>query len=437
MKRIIIGILAFMALFTAEAGAEKIGDKIGEALYSDVDVYINHYPIRAYSAYGYAAIVAEDLTNYCCDVTWDNASRSLYINKSDTKAEFTSGPVYKSSMPSGSKFADILYSDIKTYVNGHEVTSFTINGYTMIVIDDFGKYMGGYNWDGGNRAAKAWIDGKKITAYAPTEKRTETVFTTDGYGMKNYSDYFDFDFDRADEKVSVMIVGGDDDLSNEYMTVKIGGFSRNVSTYGAVISDVYVCDIDISDGHKDLAVITIEESDDPVIRIFNYDELLTPYKFQEYDDYSGYRVLDEKWIGYAITHYFNVNDDGTITIEGQTPSAGMWSVYKTYARDKYGVFVEVKPDYYEILPDFMQKGGYGVYGSELEMWKKGYVKAHTTLKNNGFTISAGEYFRVLYDNGQNSIYIVKQNGKAGWVKISYDIWQKMYDLNNAYFYMAG
>ena len=104
-----------------------------------------------------------------------------------------------------------------------------------------------------------------------------------------------------------------------------------------------------------------------------------------------------------------------------------------------GRFTEVKPAYYEILPEFMSTKYTNVYGEELvgyerQMWDKGYIKAYTTYYDN-ITIYRGEYFKVLYDDGYNHLYIVKENGQAGWINMpDYD---ERHRLNLNFFYLAG
>lgn len=444
MKRIIFTIIAVIALFGAAANAENVGDKIGEAVYSDLSVYINHYPIPAYVVNDYAVIIAEDLVNYCCDVDWDGNTRTLSITKSDEKTSFNVPEIYKTSMPVGTKYSDVLYTDIQAHVNGNSVTSFNINGRTMIVIDEFGNYTDGYTWVPELRAAKAWLDGKHITEYRPLSQRTVNLFNLYDY---DYTEHFynsaDFDFDGKAEKIAIDISSPTEDTwMDQKMRITIGDSVRTVDTIGAWIAAVYVCDIDASDGCKDIAIITDEGSADPVLRIFRYDDYLTQYQFQGYDYYEDrVSAIDELWTGYIDSCYFNANDDGSITVECQTPSMGMWNVYKTFYRDDYGVFVEAKPEYYEILPDFMQNAleYMDIYGKERTMWQQGYIKAYIKFSSNGLTINKGDYFKVLYDDGNDYVYAVKENGKAGWIYIGWTDtnWEDRYNLNQHYFYMAG
>ena len=161
-----------------------------------------------------------------------------------------------------------------------------------------------------------------------------------------------------------------------------------------------------------------------------------------YNDFSD-EITDDHWLGYAVNYYFNVNNDGTITLEEQTNSPGMWSIYRTYKRDDMGVFREVKQESYDILPDFMENNyridpsaHNAITGNELYMWKKGYIKAYITYTDNGFTIYAGEYFKPLKDNDNNKLYVEKEDGSAAWINIEYSKFDGLH-MNEAFFFMAG
>ena len=156
MKKTLFILIAILAFFTISASAANVGDKISEAVYSDITAYVNNHSMPCYVIDGYAVVVAEDLRNYCCDVYFDDATRTLSITKSPRSA-FTPPHVYKTTRETGEFYTDVLYTDIQTYVNNNWVKSFNVNGKTMIVIDEFGKYMDGYEWDEANRAAKAYM----------------------------------------------------------------------------------------------------------------------------------------------------------------------------------------------------------------------------------------------------------------------------------------
>ncbi len=278
-------------------------------------------------------------------------------------------------------------------------------------------------------------DVKNLESKPHIYPRTEDISA----GIENDGEEFeyavDFDFDGKKDEVEI-----DFDILNEdawvyEMEVSVGDYEVSIDVDGRCIEAVYVCDIDEDDGVRDLVVITNEMSDDPVVRIMKYDSGLPQYNFVS--DYDG-KPYKQKGIGYAVSYYFNVNEDDSITMEEQTPSAGMWSVYKTYYRNNNGYFVEKKPEYYEVLPDFMEKNPFlfaDMTEEETEKWKNGYVMAHVDYTSNGFTVYKGEYFKVLYDDGNNNIYVEKENGESAWISVDYNM--ERYDFNKYFFFLAG
>lgn len=277
-------------------------------------------------------------------------------------------------------------------------------------------------------------DRKPESNDAPRTVDISKGITDDG---KSFSYSLDFDFDGENEDIEIDVLGSDNASWDNDMQVSVGEYSVKTDVDGASIRAVYACDIDINDNVRDLVIITNEMSDDPFVRIYKYDEYLPLYEFSIYEPWSGKEtVYDYNSIGYAVNLYFNVNEDDTITIEEQTPSMGMWSVYKTYYRDGYGCFKEDKPEYYEILPDFMTDNYYynnEMTGEEKEMWADGYIKAYTDYTSGDFTINEGEYFKVLCDDGDDNIYVEKEDGTSAWIVIDYE----MYSLNQYFFHLAG
>ncbi len=262
-----------------------------------------------------------------------------------------------------------------------------------------------------------------------------TVDISDGINISydSFSYSCDFDYDGNDENVGIIVKTIDD--SKQSLCITIGSRAKELELFDGFIKSVYSCDIDLNDGVRDLAVITVEGSSDPRIRILNYADGLPAWNFADSDSKEQY---DSRWIGYAISYYFNVNDDDTITLEEQTNSYGMWSVYRDYKLNANGAFEEIVKEKYDVLPDFMVDNEYfPEYFSEdeIEMWKKGYIMAHEHLSNGNITIHKGEYFRPLYDDDHNKLYIEKKNGEQGYIDL--ENFPERYIFNDAFFYLAG
>lgn len=254
-------------------------------------------------------------------------------------------------------------------------------------------------------------------------------------GKTFYSHNLDLDSDGENEVVSMDVVPGDEIEWEAKLKITAGDFNTELPMIDGRIDAVYRCDIDTKDGVWDLAIITNEASGDPRIRIIKYAEGLPLYEFKLNDD-SG--IQDDLWLGYAVSYHFDINTADTITLEMQTPSYGMWSVYRSFKRNQNGVFEEVIPEQYDILPDFMEKAyTENLSGDELEMWNKGYIKAHCDYEYDNFKIKNGEFLKPLYDGGNNKIYVEKENGEGGWISSDFSQGYNLSMLNQNFFFLAG
>lgn len=157
--RKIMCIITMVLILSANIVNAKVGDVIGTAYNTDIVVYINHYAIPSYAVNGQSAIIVEDLKNFGFDVMWNASERSLTIarNSSNNVSEITVTKYEKS----GTKFADILETDIKVYANGKKLNSYALNGYTMIPAEEL-NIFGEVSWAEGERALKIWVDGVKV-----------------------------------------------------------------------------------------------------------------------------------------------------------------------------------------------------------------------------------------------------------------------------------
>ena len=148
---------AFMLLgvFSVPAQA-KVGDVIGEALNTDIVAYINGAPLPSYAVNGQSAVVAEDLRNFGFDVVWNGESRSLTITR-NASYQFGLLNANKDGIIPGTKYADILETDIRVYAGGKQITSYALNGYTMIPMEEL-TIFGAVHWVPAERAIKLQIE---------------------------------------------------------------------------------------------------------------------------------------------------------------------------------------------------------------------------------------------------------------------------------------
>ena len=163
MKKIIAVVLCavlMLSCFSMVASA-KVGDVIGLALHTDIVAYINHYAIPSFAVNGQSMIVAEDLRNFGFDVIWNQWDRTLKIYRNhQTKVNKMQ---FAKTGRSGSKFANVLETNIKVYANGKLIPSYNIDGYTLIPMEEL-YVFGPVFWVPEERAIKLWVDGVHMLA---------------------------------------------------------------------------------------------------------------------------------------------------------------------------------------------------------------------------------------------------------------------------------
>ncbi len=264
---------------------------------------------------------------------------------------------------------------------------------------------------------------------------------------RKYNGSYDFDFDGTEEKILIECIGKNEEFTyngqtetyyhNEYVNVSIGEKTYKFEDFIGQIDSVYICDIDENDNVKDLALIMADLDISYLLRIFRYDEKLTPYNFSSLN-FDKKTVLNNFLSISSVNPYFNVEQDGTITTKTLAGISGMWETYKKYNRNINGIFEENRPEYYEILPDFMERkisSESELNEEKWEMWEKGYVKAYIDFTGEDIIINKDEYFKVKFDDGNGNVYIEKENGDAGWIYIGYDM-ESYHPLNDKFFYLA-
>lgn len=141
MKRILSLLIIFMLILSISPNVFAIGEITGTVRHTDIKAYVRGKPIKSYNVDNWTCIVAEDLRDYNFEVIWSPNERELHVIAvawSDhpslgipARYEFE-----ENTHPVGA-FASYVYAtDIKTYVNGKQVTAFNIGGQTLIYIDD-------------------------------------------------------------------------------------------------------------------------------------------------------------------------------------------------------------------------------------------------------------------------------------------------------------
>jgi uncharacterized protein YkwD len=148
-----IALSAIITTTTATIFAQErnAGDFLGNVLNTDIRVNINGVPIMGYNINGCTYVVAEDLDAYGFVVDWNPAVRRLDISQGTSTA--VPRTVYNIN-PSrvGSIAFPYVYTDILAFIDGTQVTSYNIQGSTVVLIDDVANLFGmDINWNGSLR----------------------------------------------------------------------------------------------------------------------------------------------------------------------------------------------------------------------------------------------------------------------------------------------
>jgi len=174
MKKLLILTLTLLLIsasaLTVSAAQPKVGDKLGDVLYTDIVAYIDGYPIRSYNIGGNTYVVAEDLVDYGFNVVWDGDARTLtikyqreFIPTENPYGDVTISPL-KGSV--GMPAMPYLFTDIVTFIeypNAHSNTeqtisvkldSFNVGGRTCIKIDDIAAHKGSLEWSAEERTIR-------------------------------------------------------------------------------------------------------------------------------------------------------------------------------------------------------------------------------------------------------------------------------------------
>ena len=147
-----------LAAFSLSPSAtHKIGDILGDVLYSDITAYINGYAIPTSVIKGITLVVVEDLAKYGFNVSWNSKGRTLNVTLNKSKKFEPLKVVKDTTHKPGTFKCKYLYTDIKTYISGELVESFAINGVTLIDFELLAKY-GKLNWNGGKREIRLTIN---------------------------------------------------------------------------------------------------------------------------------------------------------------------------------------------------------------------------------------------------------------------------------------
>ncbi|MDW7671166.1 MAG: SpoIID/LytB domain-containing protein [Bacillota bacterium] len=147
---LIVLILIFLLSLSVSASM-LIGTKVGDVLSTDIIATIDHQPIPSMNINGYTAIVVEDLRSYGFNVHWNESDKTL---KAYRNPSLSIQPIEFNAehMEPGEVLNSVLYTDIKTFLDGKEILSFNIDGRTAIYFNQLKSY-GELQWNEATRIA--------------------------------------------------------------------------------------------------------------------------------------------------------------------------------------------------------------------------------------------------------------------------------------------
>lgn len=154
MKRIAFIMFLFVCLCICAGAAGP--DIAGSYYYTDIKVTLYDAPITSYNIGGQTVIEAEVLNwYYGFEVVWDPTQRTLSINDTSlgvATPSALSGELCSSTQGITGQAAGNYYeTDIVTYLDGKEITSYNIGGKTCIVAEQMLSFDYSVIWDGAQR----------------------------------------------------------------------------------------------------------------------------------------------------------------------------------------------------------------------------------------------------------------------------------------------
>ncbi|MDD6762083.1 MAG: hypothetical protein PUD92_00340 [Clostridiales bacterium] len=135
-----LSLVAALTLTASMFSAVAASAATPNAYYSDVDAFINNYPIQSYTINNHSVVSTSDIKSFGFKVDWDENARAVYISKDPgawawnptaNQAFVRNYEAYKGDVA----FATVP-TDIKVYVNATPVASYNSGTNTYINLAD-------------------------------------------------------------------------------------------------------------------------------------------------------------------------------------------------------------------------------------------------------------------------------------------------------------
>lgn len=266
-----------LGLLTAPALAEQSAAQIIGAVYTtDIGAVIDGNPIKSYNISDSTYIKAEDLRGYGFSVEWNADARTLAITP-DSLAVRTILPkskinIKKADIPIYRKLYDVYSTDIKTYLNGNELSACNIDGETLVKFSDLSP-VGYVEYDDEKRLASLDVIKHRLDLEYEAAKKQEITLADgityigevsdgipNGIGKRyNKTQLLEFPGTINDETVTAHFIGGE--IDGEYYTDRTYQYTigSDLGTYtDRTLGNTKVnYDVRLTDYHADGYALTI------------------------------------------------------------------------------------------------------------------------------------------------------------------------------------
>lgn len=257
MKKFLIGLIfGILCIMPVTVSANT---PLGDAVYTDIVTYINHYPIPSYNFNGITLIAAEDLQSYGFNVFWNEYARTLTINRDHSNNDILAMPTFRPlESQLGKKNFTVTTTDVSVYTGNYKYSSFGgIAGKTLINVNDLVCIDNvSVAWVPEVKAVKLWVtDGLKMSDTPFAVRRLDENFTyyESCYGLETW-----YHWQWKDSPAGVVITIAETDGENSYTCTDCWG-------------KIKVVDVIDADGNSRLKNKSLYESGKPSVFAYFYD----------------------------------------------------------------------------------------------------------------------------------------------------------------------
>ena len=184
MKKLSLALIFFIMVSNSVFASS--GDIAGQYYSTDINTMLNGAEIRSINIGGQTLISAEDMEYYAFSVYWNNELRELRITSLEHAQRGEPPTIKKTNYASGMVLGNYYETDIVTYINAEEITSYNIGGETFIHAEQLSEHGFLVEWDETDRnlfIKSPEFAGYKYSFYL-TEGKQQTKEGSGGFSLK-------------------------------------------------------------------------------------------------------------------------------------------------------------------------------------------------------------------------------------------------------------